>query len=334
MPENDNDVVVMKQDGLPTYHFAHAIDDHLMGTTHVIRADEWMPSVPLHFELFDILDFPRLFYGHIAPINKIDEDGSRRKLSKRKDPEANVEYYQRKGYPPEAVIDYLMNLANSEYEDWRKTNPDTKYTEFELTFYRLSQSTGPLFDEIKLQDIAKEVISRHINSEFYEKMIIWSEKYDQDFHIKLTTDKEYWLAVFNIERDSSKRKDISTWGQVYDFYQFMDKDAFGMPNWDDFQTPLSLEEINTIKSRLVAEIDQINTSDKFMNLMRLLAKEFGLAESIKELKVSNGVLRGHVGLITQVVRYCLTGRVNTPDLFQIITVLGKDEVIKRCSKVC
>lgn len=332
LPENNLDIVVMKVDGLPTYHFAHVVDDFLMKPTHIIRADEWVSSVPLHFELSDVLGFPRLKYGHISPITKIEENGTKRKLSKRKDPEANVEYYQNKGYPNIAVIEYLMNLANSDFEDWRKTNQDKSYSEFKLTFKKLSQSNGPLFDEIKLRDISKEIISKMSLEEFYENILNWSKKNDLTFYEKISNNKEYWEKVFSIERDSSKRKDIGTWSEVSKFYSYFDTQEFNLPSWSEFATPLNSSEVELILEKFSNELGDLKTADEFMQFMRMLAKELGLAENIKEYKASKGGLRGHVGLISQVIRFAVTGLNNTPDLFQIIQVLGVEEVKRRLIK--
>lgn len=329
MPENDTDVVVLKKDGLPTYHFAHVVDDFLMKPTHIIRADEWISSTPLHFQLSEALGFPRMRYGHISPINKLEDGGGKRKLSKRKDPEANVEYYQKIGYPRIAVIEYLMNLANSEFEDWRKINLDKPYTEFEITFKRLSQSNGPLFNEIKLRDISKQVISKMSNQEFYSSVLEWSSKYDAQFNIKLINNKEHWLKIFEIERDHEKRKDIAIWSEVYEFYKYFDLEAFTAPQWSEFDTVLTKDEINEIKQEFIEKLNTFATADEFMNFMRILAKKFNLAENIKEFKASQGKMRGHVGLISQVVRFAVTGRTNSPDLFQIIQTLGIKETERR-----
>lgn len=331
IPENDVDIVVMKADGLPTYHFAHAVDDHLMGTTHVIRADEWLSSTPLHYQLFDALGFEKLKYGHIFPINKIDEYGSKRKLSKRKDLEANVEYYQGKGYPNTAVMEYLMNLANSDFEEWRKQNPEKSYKECPLTFKKLSQSNGPLFNETKLRDISKTIISGMSIETLFDSVLIWSETYDKDFYNKLNKNKIFWIKVFGMERDLSKRKDIACWSETFEFYKYFDSETFNKPDWSKFTTPLILEEISNIIDETKSVISANLTRDDFMEFMRILAKRAGLAESIKEFKLSGGTLRGHVGLISQVIRFAITGLLNTPDLFQIIQILGEAEVKKRLS---
>ena len=211
-PENDLDIVIIKADGLPTYHFAHAVDDHLMHTTHVIRSDEWLSSVPLHLQLFHELGFKAPKYAHISPIMKND-NGGKRKLSKRKDPEAAVEYYKKEGIPSEAVKEYLLNIANSTFENWRKANPDKSIDEFDFQLNKMSVS-GALFDMIKLLDIGKTVISKMTAEEVYNYSLIWAKEYNEEL-AKMLEDKEYALKVFGIERGNKKpRKDISKWSDV------------------------------------------------------------------------------------------------------------------------
>lgn len=331
MPENDTDIIVMKKDGLPTYHFAHVIDDFLMHTTHVIRADEWFSSLPIHIELTEALSFPSINYAHISPITKLDESGSKRKLSKRKDPEANVMYYIEKGYPKMAIIEYLMNLANSDFEDWRKANIEKSYTDFEITFKKLSQSNAPLLDETKLKDISREIVSKMSVEEFYQNVFNWSQEYDIGFNKKIADNKDYWMKIFSIERESGKRKDIAVWSEVSNFYKYFDKDNFINPDFRNFNTPLSTEEIDKIKKDTFDYLNKLNSKDEFMEFMRSLAKDLGLAQNIKEFKASNGAFRGHVGLVSQVIRFMITGETNTPDLFEIIQVLGVDESKRRLS---
>lgn len=332
MQDNDVDIVLMKSDGLPTYHFAHAVDDSLMRTTHVIRADEWVPSVPIHLQLTKALDFKRMKYGHVSPITKIDENGKKRKISKRKDPEANVTYYQEKGYPSLAVIEYLMNLASSAFEGWRKGNKERPYTDYRITFKSLSKSSNPLFDEAKLRDISKDIISRITTVEFYDKAYEWASKYDKIFYKKLAKDKAYWMDVFSIERSSGKRKDIATWSEVYENNSFFDLEGFQGADWGLFETVLNSDEVDKIKKLFIDKLDELDEPGLFMNFSREVAKDLGLAESILELKASNGKLRGHVGLVSQVVRFAITGRTTTPDLFQIIQVLGLEESKKRLAQ--
>ena len=332
MQENDIDAVIMKSDGLPTYHFAHVVDDYLMRPTHIIRADEWIPSTPLHLQLSDALGIKRMRYGHLSPITKIDDNGSKRKISKRKDPEANIEYYQKKGYTNVAIIEYLMNLASSGFEDWRRNNKDKPYTDYRITFKSLSSVSSPLFDEAKLKDISKDIIARMSAEAFFDAVLSWSEQFDESFHKKLSSQHKYWKDVFSIERDSGKRKDTAYWAEVYEQNSYFDSSEFTGAAWDSFESSLNVSEIAEARERVARHLGELHTQDDFMQFMRDIAKDFGLAQSIKELKDSNGAMRGHVGLVTQVIRYAITGRINSPDLFQIIKVLGLEEVKKRLAR--
>jgi len=329
MQENDIDAVIMKSDGLPTYHLAHVIDDFLMHPTHVIRADEWIPSTPLHIQMTQSLGFKRIKYGHLSPITKIGDDGNKRKISKRKDPEANIEYYQKRGYPSVAVIEYLMNLASSSFEDWRKNNKDKKYTDYKLTFKALSAVSSPLFDENKLRYISKDIIASMSINNFFDSVLEWSRLYDGAFYRRLSENGEYWIKVFSIERIDGKRKDVASWDEVFDMNSYFDTDKFAAPDWDKFPTILNKDEVNKVKKLLDDNINNMTTADTFMTHMRFIAKTLGLAQNIKELKESNGTMRGHVGEVTQVIRYAVTGRTKSPDLFEIINVLGSEEVKRR-----
>ena len=223
-PENDQDIVIIKADGLPTYHFAHAVDDHLMGTTLVIRGDEWLSSVPLHLQLFYELGFKAPKYAHIAPIMKND-NGNKRKLSKRKDEEAAVSYYEEQGIPEEAVKEYLLNIANSTFENWRRANPDKDISEFQLQINKMSVS-GALFDMVKLLDVGKTVISKFTAEKVYEEALKWAKRHDSELE-KVLGDKEYSLKVFGIERSNKKpRKDIAKWSDVKDNIEYMYDELF------------------------------------------------------------------------------------------------------------
>ena len=239
-PENDQDIVIIKADGLPTYHFAHAVDDHLMHTTHVIRGDEWLSSVPLHLQLFHELGFKAPKYAHIAPIMKND-NGNKRKLSKRKDAEAAVSYYAEEGIPAEAVKEYLMNIANSTFENWRRANPDKSMDEFQLQLNKMSVS-GALFDMVKLLDVSKTVISKMSAEEVYENALNWASKYDQEL-AEILKDKEYALKVFGIERGNKKpRKDISKWSDVKENVEYMYNELFDK-NEEEYRSMSLLERL-------------------------------------------------------------------------------------------
>lgn len=328
-PENDQDVVIIKADGLPTYHFAHAIDDHLMHTTHVIRGDEWLSSVPLHLQLFHELGFKAPKYAHIAPIMKND-DGNKRKLSKRKDPEAAVSYYAKEGIPAEAVKEYLLNIANSSFENWRRQNKDKSIDEFELQLNKMSVS-GALFDMVKLLDVSKIVISKMSAEEVYEKSLNWATKYDENL-AKLLENKEYALKVFGIERGNQKpRKDIAKWSDVMENIEYMyDKSFNSQLHKDEYQVINDKEDIKKILKLYVEKYYDANDDKQtWFNKIKELAGEMGYAKEVKEFKANPGVYKAHVGDVSTVIRIALTKRTNTPDMYEIMKVLGKDRVISR-----
>lgn len=329
-PENDQDIVIIKADGLPTYHFAHAVDDHLMGTTHVIRGDEWLSSVPLHLQLFHELGFRPPKYAHIAPIMKND-DGNKRKLSKRKDPEAAVSYYEEEGIPKEAVKEYLLNIANSAFENWRRANKDTDISEFDLQLNKMSVS-GALFDMIKLLDVGKTVISKFTAEQVYEEAMNWAKKHDSELE-KILEDKEYSLKVFGIERGNKKpRKDIAKWSDVKENISYMYDELFKVTEYP-YQVISEQEDINKI---LKTYIDKYysDTDDKqtWFDKVKELTEEMGYCKDVKEFKANPGKYKAHVGDVSTVLRVALTGRTNTPDMYEIMQVLGKDNIAKRFEK--
>ncbi len=331
-PENDQDIVIIKADGLPTYHFAHAVDDHLMRTTHVIRSDEWLSSVALHLQLFHELGFKAPKYAHISPIMKND-NGNKRKLSKRKDPEAAVSYYKEEGIPVNAVKEYLLNIANSTFENWRRANPDKDMEEFDFQLNKMSVS-GALFDMIKLLDIGKTVISKMTAEEVYENSLNWAKKYDKELE-ELLQDKEYSLKVFGIERGNKKpRKDISKWSDVKNSIVYMFDNKFLNENVVyEYVKINNKEEINKILQAYINEFFDINDEkDTWFNKIKDLAEKCGYAREVKEFKENPEKWPGHVGDISTVLRIALTGRQNTPDMYEIMQVLGKDSVIKRLEK--
>ena len=326
-PENDQDIVIIKSDGLPTYHFAHAVDDHLMGTTHVIRGDEWLSSVPLHLQLFQCLGFKAPKYAHIAPIMK-EENGVKRKLSKRKDPEAAVSYYGELGIPSDAVDEYLLNIANSNFEGWRRQNPDAKMEEFDLQLNKMSVS-GALFDIVKLLDISKRVISKYTSKKVYEEAYMWAEKYDSDLKRLLEKDKEYTLKILGIERGNVKpRKDIAKWSDLKENIIYMYDEEYS-PKYE-FQKINDTEEIkNIITAYIEKYYNSEDDKETWFNRIKDLSEEFGYARETKEFKQNPENYKGHVGDISTVIRICLTGRANTPDMYEIMKVLGEKSVIKR-----
>ena len=331
-PENDQDIVIIKADGLPTYHFAHAVDDHLMHTTHVIRGDEWLSSVPLHLQLFHELGFKAPKYAHIAPIMKNDE-GNKRKLSKRKDPEAAVSYYAKEGIPADAVKEYLLNIANSTFENWRRANKDKSIDEFTLQLNKMSVS-GALFDMIKLLDVSKTVISKMTAEEVYENALKWAENYDSEL-TEMLQNKEYALKIFGIERGNKKpRKDIAKWSDVKDSIEYMYDDKFLSKNIEyPYQVINNKEDIDKIlKLYLEKYYDENDDKQAWFDKIKELAGELGYAREVKEYKANPDAYKAHVGDVSTVLRVKLTGRTNTPDMYEIMQVLGKDSIQKRLSK--
>ena len=329
-PENDQDIVIIKADGLPTYHFAHAVDDHLMRTTHVIRSDEWLSSVPLHLQLFHELGFKAPKFAHISPIMKND-NGGKRKLSKRKDPEAAVSYYKEEGVPTDAVKEYLLNIANSTFENWRRANPDKPMEEFDFQLNKMSVS-GALFDMVKLLDIGKTVISKMTAEEVYKYSLEWAKEFDKEL-AEMLEDKEYALKVFGIERGNKKpRKDIAKWSDVKDNIEYMYDDKFyGKTQEYPYQPAISdKEDISKILDLYIEKYyDENDDKQAWFDKIKALAVEMGYAGEVKEFKNNPGMYKAHVGDVSTVLRVALTSRTNTPDMFEIMQILGKDRISKR-----
>jgi glutamyl-tRNA synthetase len=328
-PENDQDIVIIKADGLPTYHFAHAVDDHLMRTTHVIRGDEWLSSVPLHLQLFHELGFKAPKYAHIAPIMK-NEDGNKRKLSKRKDPEAAVSYYEEEGIPKQAVKEYLLNIANSNFENWRRANQDKDISEFDLQLNKMSVS-GALFDMVKLLDVSKLVISRMTSEEVYDEAMKWARRHDEEL-VKMLEDKEYSLKVFGIERENKKpRKDISKWSEVKENIDYMyDNKFFEKAKEYPYQVINQKEDIEKILKLYIEKYyDENDDKQTWFDKIKELSGEMGFAKEVKEFKANPDKYKAHVGDVSTVLRVALTARTNTPDMYEIMQILGKDSIAKR-----
>lgn len=329
-PENDLDIVILKSDGLPTYHFAHLVDDYLMRTTHVIRGDEWLSSLPLHIQLFQGLGYKAPKYAHVSPIMK-EENGSRRKLSKRKDPEAAVSYYHERGIPVEAVKLYLMTLANSNFEEWYDSNKDKNLSDFTFEFKKMS-SSGGLFDVEKLLNISKNYISRLSALEVYDGTLNWSKEFDKDFAEILEKNRDYAISVFNIEREQKKpRKDYGCYSEIKSQSWYMFEDLYNEEIKDYvFQTINDKEEINNILSAYIEKYySESDEKEIWFEKMKLLANDFGYAKEVKEYKENPGNYKGHVGDISLVLRIALTTKSMTPDLYDIMKLLGKEVISKR-----
>ena len=332
MPENVIDEVLLKSDGIPTYHFAHACDDHFMRTTHVIRGEEWISSVPKHIALFKACGFKVPKYAHTPQVMKIDEDdGTKRKLSKRKDPEAAVSYFVEQGFPKESLIEYLLTLLNSNFEDWRRANPKEDAFSFPFNLKKMSPS-GCLFDLVKLNDVSKNVISVMKADEVYNLVSAWSQKYDEDFYKVFTKDKAFSTEMVNIDRESNKpRKDIAKWCEVKDYYSYMFNEYY-VPDFD-LPENISMEDAKAILNEYIKVFDVDDDKDTWFNKIKELCSPLGFTPNVKEYKQNPESFKGHVGDVSTVIRLAVTGRKNTPDLYTIMKLLGKDEVTKRLSNI-
>ena len=330
-PENDLDIIIIKGDGLPTYHFAHVVDDHLMRTTHVIRCDEWVSSIPIHLQLFYEMGFKAPKYAHYAPIMK-DDNGKKRKISKRKDPEAAVEFYHEEGIPAQSVAEYLLNIANSTFENWRKANPDKQIDEFDFQLNKMSVS-GALFDMVKLLDVSKNVISKYSAERVYNEALAWAKEFDNEL-VEMLENKDYALKILGIERGNAKpRKDIAKWSEVKNTILYMYNDKFDKNGEFEYAKITDKTEIEKIVKLYIEKYFDINDDKQtWFDKMKDLAEELGYAREVKMFKAEPEKWPGHVGDISTVIRVTLTGRQNTPDLYEIMQVLGKEIVIERLSK--
>lgn len=328
-PENDQDIIIIKGDGLPTYHFAHAIDDHLMGTTHVTRGDEWLSSVPLHLQLFQELGFRAPKYAHTPTLLKND-NGNKRKISKRKDAEAAASYYKEEGIPSLAVKEYLMNIANSSFENWRRQNPDKSFDEFDFQLNKMSVS-GALFDMVKLLDVSKTVISRFDAEKVYGLSLEWAKNYDKEL-AEMLSDKEYGLEVFGIERGNKKpRKDIAKWSDVKENIEYMyDEKFYEKAQEYPYQVISSKEEVEKILNLYMEKYyDEADDKQSWFDKIKAMSVELGYAGEVKEFKANPEKYTAHVGDVSTVLRVALTSRTNTPDMYEIMQVLGKNRCFKR-----
>ena len=336
MDENDEDLVILKRDGLPTYHFAHVVDDHLMRTTHAIRSDEWLPSMPKHVQMYHALGLKPPHYVHYSPIEKQDGD-IRRKISKRKDPEASALYYIENGIPKEGVFDYLLNIANSGYEIWRKQNPKASIFDFDLQLSKMSRS-GALFDMNKLLDVCKISVSYFTAEKLYDDALDWAEKYDKELAELLSKDKEYSLKVLNIERGKEKnpRKDIAKFSDVKNEIIYMYDDEFykNIKTKEDYnyQNINDNNDLIEIIEEYIKTYDINDDRDTWWEKIGNMSEKLGYAKAVKDYRAEPDKFKGHVGDISTVLRVAITGRNQTPDLYEIMNVLGKDKVDKRLEK--
>lgn len=326
--ENGKDIVLIKSNGIPVYAFAHAVDDTLMGSTIIVRGEEWYQSVASHIELFQKLGLDSIPYAHTPNICKL-EDGKKRKLSKRKDPEANCRYFLEDGYPIVAVKEYLLNLLNSDFEEWRKNNPTLEYREFPFKLEKIG-SGNPMFDMVKLNDVSKEYISRLSAKDVYSQLLAWAKKNDQEFAQVLESNEDYAVDVLNIERETPKpRKDIFKWSMVKDYYNYMFED-FGNIKLDFAQiTNIDNELLCKILQTYVVLFEADLDKDVWFDRVKKLASNHNFCTDNKLYKQDPEKYNGNLANLCNIIRYAFTGKTNTPDLFAICCVLGKDELYRR-----
>lgn len=329
--ENDMDVVLLKSDGFPTYHFAHPIDDTLMGISFILRGDEWYASVPLHVELFKDLGFNQLDYGHMSPLMKIDSDnGGKRKLSKRKDPESDVAYYISNGYPIEAVKEYLLNIANSNFYDWRKQNPNKSIDEFELKLEKFNRA-GALFDMVKLENTCKDYISRLTAKQVYGNALDWAKVYNEDLYTNMSEHMDYFLGIFNIEREGNKvRKDIVKWSDIPSQVGIFFKEKFS-----EIEIP-KLDIDKDIQKNIISDFVDVyytgDTVEEWFGKVKNIAVKNNFSIDYKEYENNPAKYNGKVGDVAMILRVGTTRKTQSPDLYQIMQVLGEEELIRRLNE--
>ena len=326
VPENDEDFVLLKSDGIPTYHFAHAVDDKLMGTTHVIRGEEWLPSLPKHLQLFKYLGFKAPKYMHIAQIMRLDENGAKKKLSKR-DMGANMNDYKRMGYAPDCVMEYVMTLLNSNYEEWHLQNPDKKYTDFPFSIKKMSTS-GCLFDFNKLNDVSKNMLSRYTADQIYNAVTEWAYEFAPDFAALLSRDPEYTRRVFNIGRGGKKpRKDFATFGECKGYMGFFFDELFEVT--DSLPDGADISDVKSILCAFASRFDISDDQNTWFDKIKAVADEHGYASDMKVYKASPENYKGSVADVSSFMRLAVTGRLNSPDMYEVMQILGEERVKAR-----
>ena len=327
--ENNVDHVLLKSDGIPTYHFAHAVDDHLMRTTHVVRGDEWLPTLPFHIQLFQALGFKLPKYVHIGPLMKMD-GASKRKLSKRKDPELALTYYKAEGFPVQAVYEYIMTLLNSNYEDWRRANPDAPATDFKFSPKKLNPA-GNLFDYAKLCDVSKNVIARMDAQQVYDLLVEYTEEFDKDFANALTEDPDYAKAILAIGRGGKKpRKDLATWKEAKPYMGFFYDQYLQVPVFDEKFSPAL---IKTVLEKYLAAYDFADDSNTWFNKVKSITEEIGFTTDMKAYKADPSAFPGTVADVSTMIRLAITGKTNSPDLYTVTQILGHDRTVSRVQQV-
>ncbi len=330
LTKNANDVVILKSDFLPPYNFAHVCDDHFMRVNLVMRGDEYIPSISEHIQIFDACGFDRIEYAHVAPIEK-QEGNTRRKISKRKDPEAKVSFYDEMGYPYASVTEYLLTIANSNFEDWRRANPEKDDKEFNITLNKMS-SSGALFDEVKLNDVSKNVIATFKAAELYDMIVSWSSVYDKNLNEIITKYADYTKAMLNIEREVKKpRKDIACFSQIAEEYSYFYDELAGDFDYDFGE--FDKEDVKVLLDRYVESYDEKDEKEGWFNKIKFLGEDIGFASDMKEYKANKEGFKGSYGDTASIIRMAVTGRKNTPDLYEICKLLKIERIKERLSKI-
>lgn len=330
LTENDIDMVLLKSDGIPTYHFAHAVDDHLMRTTHVVRGDEWLSTLPFHIQLFQALGFKLPKYLHIGPLMKMDGD-SKRKVSKRKDPEASLTFYKEEGYPSQSLYEYILTILNSNYEDWRRMNPTSSTDEFKFSYKKMNPA-GSLFDEAKLNDVSKNVISRMSAEQVFALSSEWASEYDKEFYDEMVKDPEYSKSIFTIGRGGKKpRKDFTVWKDVRGYADFFYDKFFEIKDY--YPERFQVSDIKKTLEEFIKAFDINDDMNTWFEKIKDIADMLGYASDMKAYKENPEAYRGNVSDISMFIRIAITGKENSPDMYSVMQILGYDRVVERINNM-
>lgn len=323
IPENNQDTVILKTNGIPTYHFAHVIDDHFMRTTHVVRGAEWIPSLPIHVELFTKLGFEMPIFCHTGQLMKIDEEGNKRKLSKRKDPELSLDYYRNEGYHPDAVREYLLTILNSNFEEWRIANPDAPVSAFDFTVEKMNGG-GALFDLNKLEDVSKDVLVKIPSATLYDFIREWAEEFRTDL-LPVLEDRAYWLKVLDLDRTGEKpRKDLIKASQIIEYFRYF----FEYSKQDEFPAEAAADA-NEILTRYLDTYDHGDDQSGWFEKIRGITADLGYAVKPKDFKKHPEDYKGHVGHVSTIIRIALTGKAQSPDIWEIQQIMGEEMTRER-----